>query len=51
VRDKEAANVQPKSEIREVSMGLRWEAVKGRAYSLTRLSLGTPAPSWTKLLG
>lgn len=29
-RDKEAANVQPKGEIREVSMGLRLEAVKGR---------------------
>jgi len=52
VRDKEAANVQLKGEIREVSMGLRWEAVKGRAYPLTRLSLGAPAPScWTKLSG
>lgn len=48
--DKEAANVQPKGEIREVSMGLRWKAVKGRAHPLTRLSLGAPVPScWTEL--
>lgn len=34
-----------------VSMGLRWKTVKGRAHPLTRLSLGTLAPScWTKLL-
>lgn len=52
VRDREATNVQPKGEIREVSMGLRWEAVKGRTHPLTRLSLGAPAPScWTKLSG